>query len=526
MNSVWPGQTNEDQADSSAGESPQSEVPESEWDSPFAQAAPGREAEGEYDQEYEQEALAPDGSMSESEWESPFAESGVAGEEEEVIVAPGEFPGTCADVTMDGRNWPHGLRTRRAPTVGGSVSPLTLVPMAEVFEFQLSDYDVDRHELKRQHRDAIADLAKRIKSGIQARRYSGEVIRVFTYGEASSTAPAGHNAVLSRNRAFNALNAIRCAFKDAGIGQPVLYGFYGTGEQHARFRGPDNREDAKFRGVLVRAIAPLAAPKPCGGTPPPRTGAEAICVSVPNIGSRVATKLPPDIIPLGSIVPGLRLPIAIVTRAQATVRVEAPRSRQAGQLAFQGWGLEVALPSGRARIDIQADLRASLDVLARASASLAGKLRLGPLGLVLRLDASAFAQLIVKLTAQLRLRLDVGLGRPNIPDLSQCRLVEARGVRGGAFPFAALAGPALLIVPGQGYGPAVLSLRGPGVARLGLVTDTLLVPADKRTVRTLLALGGTLQPASAALREAEFEWPEAEWPEAFEEVQPELAPFA
>ena len=183
------------------------------------------------------------------------------------------------------------------------------------------------------------------------------------------------------------------------------------------------------------------------------------------------------------------------------MRVEARRARQTSQLAFQGWGLEIALPAGRARVDIQADLRASLEVLAKASASLSARLKLGPLGLTLRLDASAFAQLVVKLCAQLRLRLDVGLGRPNLPELTVCRPVEARNVK-GAFPFGALAGPGVLIVPGPGYGPAVLSLRGPGVGGLGLTADTIPVPADKKTVRTLLVLGGTLAAAGAS-REAE-----------------------
>jgi hypothetical protein len=51
------------------------------------------------------------------------------------------------------------------------------------------------------------------------------------------------------------------------------------------------------------------------------------------------------------------------------------------------------------------------------------------------------------------------------------------------------------------------------------------VPADKSTVKTLLALGGNLQLASAGGREAEYEQPEAEWPEAFAELESELAPF-
>ena len=381
-----------------------------------------------------------------------------------MLVGPSEFPSTCADVTMDGKPWPHGNANSPAAKANtGEVSSLTVVPRAEVFEFQLSKFDVDRHELKRNHKDAITDFTKRIKAGIQSRKYTNEPLRVFTYGETSTTASAGHNAVLSRNRAFNTLNAIRCAFKDAGITQPVYFGFYGTGEQHARFRGPDNLETPSFRGVVVRAFAPLAAAGPCKcppGPKPPATGVEALCISVPTIGGRSSIGLPPGLIPLGPIVPGLKLPIAIVTKAQAGVRVEARRSRQTGQLTFNGWGIEVALPAGRARVDIQADLRASLEVLARASASLSGKLKLGPLGLTLRIDASAFAQLVVKLCAQLRLRLEVGLGRPNLPELTVCKPVEARNVK-GAFPFGALAGPGILIVPDPVTVPRCSACAGP-----------------------------------------------------------------
>ena len=119
------------------------------------------------------------------------------------------------------------------------------------------------------------------------------------------------------------------------------------------------------------------------------------------------------------------------------------------------------------------------------------------------------------------------LGRPNVPDLAQCRLIEARNARGPSFPFSALAGPALLIVPGKGYGPALVSFAGPSVASLGLNANPIPVPADKSTVKTLLALGGNLQLAQPAQREAEHEYEltEGEWPEAFDEVQSELAPF-
>ena len=517
---------------------------ESEWDSPFAAAEAvqgesmmyGQEQEigmespqqfggyeygQEYGQEHNPEAYAYGRDSGASEWESPFTNA-----EEEIVPPPNAFPSTCgADTTYASKVWTHGAKNKS--TRPGKVSSLTFVPRAEVYEFAISDFDVDRYELKQQHKDAIADFTKRVQAGIQAKRYSGETIRVYTYGEASSTASHLHNLELSHHRAFNTLHAIRCAFQKAGI-SPAQFGFYGTGEVHARTQGPDQKENEQFRGVIVRAFAPLKACKDCpppGPNPPTQTTTN-LCVSVPKIQPRNAAKLPPDVIPLGSIVPGLKLPIAIVTKATATVRVDERRSRQTGTYQFQGWGLEFALPAGRTRIDLQADLRASLEVLVRASASLSAKLRLGPLKLALRIDASAFANLVAKLCAQIRLRIDVDLGRPNIPELRECRLIGAQGVR-GAFPFAALGGPAVLLVPGAGYGPAVINFAGGGVAGLGLSSNPMLVPADKSTVKSLLALGGTLQlqnPA-AARREAEYELNEAEWPEAFAELQPELAPF-
>ncbi len=513
--------TQEVATETTTGESPYGEAypaGESEWGAPFAPS----EAEAgsfEYGQEYGQETLSPDGT--EAEWESPFATSSLASDSE-IMRTPEQFPKTCGDTTFDGKPWPYG--TKKPETVGGWASEIRFVPHAEVFVFGLAEFDVDRHELKAPHKKVIAELTQRVQAGIREGRYSGtDPIRVFTYGETSTTASGRHNAPLSRNRAFNTLHAVRCAFQAAGITHPTVYGFYGTGEQHARAYGPDNKEDARYRGVVVRVIAPLKDCN-CEKPPTPTTGTSTLCVSVPRIAPRVATKLPPDVIPLNSVVPGLRLPIAIVTRAEATVRVDEQRTRQSGQYTFSGWGIEVALPAGRTRIDIRADLRASIEVLMRASASLGAKLRLGPLKLTLRVDVSVFAQLVAKLCAQLRIHIDANLGRPNLPELSQCRLVDVRGVR-GAFPFGALAGPGLLVVPGAGYGPGLIHFGGPGVPGLQLSANPIPVPADKSTVKSLLVLGGNLALASGAGREAEYEMPEAEWPEAFAEVQSELAPY-
>ncbi len=513
------------------GESPFAESydapAQSEWGSPFgaAEAVTALEYSQEFGQEYgqEQEQAQEYGQESyayNSEWESPFAgEQYAEGQESEIMWAPNEFPANCGDATYNDKKWPYGKVDDKND---GMASAITVVPHAEVYEFQLSKFDVDRHELKREHKRVIGEFAKLVLAGIRSKRFNGEPIRIFTYGEASSTAPASHNYPLSGNRAFNTLHAIRCEFKRVGITSPVQYGLYGTGEQQARKRGPDQKEDPQFRGVLVRAFVPIRECEKCKPGPRPPAGTAAICVSVPKIAPRIATRRPADLIPLGSVVPGLRLPIAIVTKAQAMVRVDERRSRQSRQYTFSGWGLEVALPQGRSQIDLKAELHASLEALVQASAHLGARLQLGPLKLSLRVDVSVFAQLIVKLCAQLRLRLEADLGRPNLPDLRACRVLDVRNAGTGAFPFAALQGPAVLVVPGGGYGPAVLTLTGPSVQNLGLATNVIPVPADKSTVRTLLALGGNLQLAQGQAREAEFE---EEWPEAFSDVEAELEPF-
>jgi len=519
----WGENTQENLTDESTfGESPFGELyeqpSESEWDSPFN--ATEAEEENPFGQEHEYETFAP----GDTGLESPFTTTGYASDSE-IMRGPTDFRGKCGeDVTFDGKKWEHG-KNRINLKNPGQASDLKFVPSAEVYEFQLATFDVDRHELKDKHKERIAEFTKRVIAGIRSNKYSGQPIHIYSYGEASSTAGGLHNLPLSRNRAFNVLHAIRCELTNAGVSYPILYGLYGTGEQQARVSGPDNKEDPQFRGVIVRAFAPIKE-KVCDCPKPPvvpPVGTTAICVSVPRIAPRSANKLPPDVIPLGSIVPGLRLPMAIVTKAQATVRVDDRRSRQSGQYNFTGWGLEVALPAGRARVDLQAELRAPIEVLVRASAHLGARLQLGPLKLSLRVDLSVFAQLIVKLCAQLRLRLDVDLGRPNVPELRQCRFLDARNVR-GPFPFAALNGPAVLIVPGAGYGPAVLTLGGPAVGGLALASNAIQVPADKSSIRTLLALGGSLQLAQGGTRR-EAEAFDSEWPEAFEEVQSELAPF-
>lgn len=463
--------------------------------------------------------------MEDHEWESPF-NTATSAEDSEVWVGTADFPNQCGDVRYRGDAWPY--KGKPDPRNVGQVSTLAVTPYAEVIEFSLGSFDVDRYELKPAHRKQIEKLVQQIAESIRKSRYTGAPVRVYTYGEASSTASVQHNVPLSRHRAFNVLNAIRCKLTSLRVNYPISYGFYATGEEHARATGPDQREDSRFRGVVVRVIAPL---KPCNCRKfklprLTRTETPSVCISVPKIAPRATLKLPPDIIPLGSIIPGLKLPVAIVIKAKASVRMDSKPGSQSGHYQFEGWGLEFALPSGQARINFQADLRATLNVLVKASASLAAKLNLGPLKIALRLDASAFAQLIVKLCAQIRARLDIDLGRPNLPELSQCGYLPAKNVQ-GAFPFPALNGPGYLLVPGRGYGTALLGLAGPGVSRVGLAANPVPVPADKSTVKTLLALAGNLTflQASGPQREFEYEDTYSEWSETYENLEAELEPF-
>jgi hypothetical protein len=236
---------------------------------------------------------------------------------------------------------------------------------------------------------------------------------------------------------------------------------------------------------------------------------------VPRIAPRAGTAGRPDILSLARVVAGLPAPAAIVTNAVATVRIERPAKRAAAEFELRGWGLEIALPSSGS-VDLATRLHATFDAIMRASGSLGASLRAGPFGLRLRLDASGFGQALVRLIGDARLQVNAGI-RPNSPELQRCKPVAARAI-GGRVRMADLAGPALLVVPGAGLGPATLRLAAPGILgrRVQLSSNPIVVPADKSTVRTMLVIAGDLRRVRSIGMQREDE---ARWGE--DEMQPE-----
>jgi outer membrane protein OmpA-like peptidoglycan-associated protein len=500
---------------------------ESEWGSPFA---PATEATYETEAPWSPEAEAP--WSTETEWGMPFAPATGAESWFEDEAQP-PFPNVCSpagapykDVTFPNQTWKFPPKPR-GPREGDATIPPLVLPRIEWFQTSLRAFDVDDYRLKTKHHEALRNLAQRLKDGVASGRLGPGPVYVGAYGSTSTTGADLHNLALSRHRAYNAANFLRCEIQRSGVKNPIVFGLLWAGEEEARVTTPNNTETDVDRSVIVRVWAPLPECQRCQTCPrcrpphrpPHQRKTPRLCVSVPRVAPRKTSGLPPDIIPLGPLVPGLRMPFAIVVNGNATVKVDDQASGRSGEYAFKGWGLEVALPAGRTVVDLRADLRASLDVLVRASASLSAKLQLGPLGLALRIDASAFARLVVKLVAQLRLRLEIDLGRPNVPELIACRPMQGRAGPAG-FAFDALAGPAFLLVPGRGFGPAVVSFGGPRVASTGLSAAPIPVPSDKSTVKTLLALGGEVRLIRASGGSAgELETFEDEWEQPFGETE-------
>jgi outer membrane protein OmpA-like peptidoglycan-associated protein len=469
----------------------------------------------EWSQNWSESWAEGEGSIGESsQWQSPFAPVSLS-ESEVAVGTKLSLPGTDTDVTFQGKAWPF---TPKAGS-GGKRSTVVQLQRATVFEVRVSDFDIDGYKLKEPHKAAIRELVEKISAQIKQQMIQPPIV-VYAYGEASSTASVQHNITLSEHRAFNVLNRIKHEFAKAAIsGDRIGYAMYGTGEEHADIAIGNPREAGDYRGVVVRVVGLIPECAKCDPPSPrdpdrprdpekprdpvyPPTGS-SLCISVPRIHPRRTTGLAPDVIPLGSVIPGLRLPVAIVRQGRADILVEDRRQHMAHRYSFSGWGLEVALPSnGRVGIDLRAELRATIEVIATFSARLAGSLQLGAIGLALRIDASVFAKLVAQLTAHLRLHLDIGLGLPKRPELQACSVIAAP-----KFDPAMLAGTGFLVVPGRGYGAATLTFAG---GRVPFAKRSVAVPSDKSTIKTLLIMGGELRPTGSSRpgrsgRESEFE---------------------
>jgi len=484
---------------------------EEEWPNPFAVKT------GEAWTEVEEQ----------EDWTSPF-EATELGEEWEAKAAPSTTGSVCfVDKQAPGPRWQHRPKT---PVTPGKFS-VERFPRNEIIELKLEDFRVNDFRLMADHRSSLDTLAKEIKGKLANGTYVG-VVRARVTGSTSSTASVAHNLTLAEHRAYNVAQTLHCLI--GGDPKQLDIAWNAVGEQmSARITG-QNVETPRFRGVMVRVMAPIVCPRckepgPCRcpqpptHRPPPITGqppavgrTTTLCVSVPRIEPRRSGGVPPDVIPLSTVIPGLPLPVALVTKARAQIKVDNQIQRRSAMYDLRGWGLEVALPSsGRVTVDLRSRLQATLDVLTRASASLAGRLNLGPMGLVLRLDASAFSGLVVKLVGELRVQLSLAFAPRPVPELTGCTRVVASSI-GGAFSSQFLSGPATLVVPGRGLGPAQLRLSS---SRLRLNPNPVALAADKSTVKTVLLIGGDLQLAGAGVSRED----EAYFLEAAEEWEADLA---
>lgn len=453
------------------------------------------------------------------DWSSPFATE----EEWEGTAAPmtSTAGASClVDKQAPGPRWQH--RPKTPITLGQT--KLDRFPRNEILELLLTDFRVDDFRLMQQHQAALQNLAKEVVGKVGDGTYVGDV-RVRAVGMTSSTASIPHNVKLSEHRAWNVIQTLRCLIGDK-LRQKVDFGWNAVGEQISARRTGQSFETPVWRGVMVRVMAPIACPKhePPGRpvpTPPPTSRTTTLCISVPRIDPRRSGGIPPDVIPLGSVVSGLPLPVSIVTKARAEVKVDNQSRGGSQTYELRGWGLEISMPSsGRVSVDLRARLQTTLDLIVRASASLAGKLQLGPLGLVLRIDASVFARLVMRLATELRGQLSVAFAPRPLPERSGCTRVVATPTS-GVYSSGLLTGPATLLVPGRGLGPAQLRL---GSTSVRLNPNPMALAADKSTVRTVLLIGGDLRlVGGSSSRAYEADWLEAESFDAWEtEELPEL----
>ena len=524
----------------------------SEFESPFGEAEGEFEFEdfdSEYLAEFEDEAPWGESPFGEAAgpvagetWlESPFTEFETVGGEFESFGGEFESPfgelwtegqvATATPGTNCGKDVPYpkrstkNLRPRRQPSNQGVASPPRTIVPAEHIKLRLSAFDVDSYELKPNHRTALQALVRRLEAAVRAKRYPDKVL-VQIMGEASSTASITHNVVLSEHRAYNVYNAFLCLLtKDVANRFDVRWVAIGE-ERSERITG-DAKENADFRGVVIRTIARVPV-RDCPPTPPPAQ-TNSLCLSVPRIEPRVRQASRPGVVNLGSLLPRLPgPPLGMVPNARALVKVD--RGPNSGLYDLVGWGLEVPVPTVRGQVNLSASISASLDVLARAAASVAGRFQVGVFGIKLRVDASAFASLLVKLCAQIKVDINIAIS-PGLTDPTACTVVESRPPN---FDLRSLSGPALLIVPPPRAGAAMLRLGSQGVTSgaVRLSRNPVPVPADKSTVKHLLVIQGVLQPpriTAAARREAEAdEVRPGEWAGEFEAdpfLEAELLPF-
>ncbi|MEV8214361.1 hypothetical protein [Leifsonia sp. NPDC077715] len=176
-------------------------------------------------------------------------------------------PRSCPDVTYRGEPWNRG-RVGRHQTATGTATQTKIAESAAVRLLDLGDFDVDDYRLRPAHRTILGVHVAGIADALRRGRIVGPIL-INVQGRTSSTGSMAHNLALSRHRAVNVTNMIRCLARQARIEDQLTVRWTPLGESVSQTTGGDNVEGADSRQVRVQVIAP----RPTGFRAPIRSAA-------------------------------------------------------------------------------------------------------------------------------------------------------------------------------------------------------------------------------------------------------------
>ena len=440
------------------------------------------------------------------EWESELGEQPWSGEQERGWARPGRHPGrrpglpgqppsfggtplpgapsvgqspgpvsglatdasACPDVTYRNERWTLG-KVGRHQTADGTATQQKVAETAAVRVLELGDFDVDDYRLRPAHRALLGAQIAGLASALRTGRIVAPV-SISVQGRTSSSGSMSHNLALSRHRAVNALNMIRCLAKQAGIDAQVHGRWTPVGESVSQTTMGDNVEGADERQVRIQIIAPrpsgfVPAPQPpagvarAGASParvqgggPYRRGypvvrRQRLSGSSWRPGSGVA-QLCFEVVSVKPTRGYTWLRVGGASTASARIKVHDHRTRKTALYVLQGVLLKANTP---------------------ASPGMMG--RLSPLARLARI-----ARRILGIAA-----------RATLPT-RKCAPTSV--VAPGADPIRLLSGVGILVIPPAGSGRAALHLR-PRSTRVRL--SRRLVPVRARRYPTPLMLVGRLR---------------------------------
>ncbi|HYG38766.1 MAG TPA: DUF4157 domain-containing protein [Cytophagales bacterium] len=134
------------------------------------------------------------------------------------------------------------------------LDPLKIPFMPAVQAWELSNFDIDKHFLKTEHRNFLRSKVITSINTLKSSLPAGRPIKIKIFGETSTTASDQHNKLLSERRAQCVFNTL----VEMGIPEPLIIVQTGIGETLARLRlllsgSPvlDNLEDRTERKVTI-----------------------------------------------------------------------------------------------------------------------------------------------------------------------------------------------------------------------------------------------------------------------------------